>query len=53
MGRDIHALTLPATRALPATRSPNRPPAHRARVARIDNTARDSVPDTGRTAPRV
>ncbi|MFG2975668.1 hypothetical protein ACGFYY_22150 [Streptomyces sp. NPDC048331] len=47
MGRDIHALTPPATR------TPNRPPAHRARAARIDNTARDSVPDTGRTAPRV
>ncbi|MET9692516.1 hypothetical protein ABZY81_29240 [Streptomyces sp. NPDC006514] len=48
MGRDVHALELPA-----ATQSPDRRPVRPARAARIDNAARDSVPEPGRTAPRV
>ncbi|MFD7911044.1 MULTISPECIES: hypothetical protein [unclassified Streptomyces] len=47
MGRDVHALELPAAQ------SPNRRPVRPARAARIDNAARDSVPEPGRTAPRV
>ncbi|MGW7428337.1 hypothetical protein ACWGIN_02180 [Streptomyces sp. NPDC054861] len=43
MGRDVRALSLPVA-------SPIRP---LVRAARIDNTARDGVPDTGRTAHRV
>lgn len=41
MNRPVHAAGLPATGAL------CRPPVLAARAVRIDNTARDSVPESG------
>ncbi|MFF8031321.1 MULTISPECIES: hypothetical protein [unclassified Streptomyces] len=47
MDRPVHAAGLPTTGAS------CRPPVLTVRTVRIDNTARDSVPDSSGTAPGV